>query len=213
MNFFTVKKDEFEKQMHYLYEKQFSVLYLEEAMAMVKNNTLPKKAVVITFDDGYGDNYENAFPILKEYTFPATIFINTEMVGKNTKGRSGTNFNLLTKEQIKEMHNSGLIRFGSHAKNHVKLSKISLPEVEKELVESKQILASLTGSPIQTFAYPFGDYNAQVQHIAKQNYSLSCTVEKGRVNTTSLLSALPRNAIDSGVTLTQFKGIVKFGRI
>lgn len=211
--FFTVKPKEFARQIHYLFQWHFSVLHLEDAIELMQKNKLPKKSVVITFDDGYADNYTDAFPILKKYNFPATIFINTELIGKSSEGKKGTRFGILTKEQIQEMSAGGLIRFGSHAKHHIKLTHVLVSEAEKELAESKQELALLTGSPIRTFAYPYGNYDMSVQNIAQRHYSIACTVEKGRVTQDSVLSALPRNSIDSGVTFAQFKGIARFGRI
>lgn len=211
--FFTVKPEEFARQMHHLHERHFSVLDLEDAVELMQKNKLPKKPVVITFDDGYADNYTDALPILKKYNFPATIFVNTELIGKSSEGKKGTRFDILTKEQIQEMSADGLVRFGSHAKHHIKLTRILTSEAEKELTESKQELAHLLGMAVRTFAYPYGNYDTSVQNIAQRHYSIACTVEKGRVTQDSVLSALPRNSIDSGVTFAQFKGIARFGRI
>ena len=78
---------------------------------------LPEKPVIITFDDGYADNYENAYPILKKYGFKATIFLIYDF--------TNTYPNYLTWDQIAEMKESGLIRFESHTMTHANLAELT----------------------------------------------------------------------------------------
>ncbi|MEK7519648.1 MAG: polysaccharide deacetylase family protein [Patescibacteria group bacterium] len=200
---FTVTSENFARQMQYLHDHHFSVLGLEDAVSRMQKNDLPPRSVVITFDDGYQDNYTNAFPVLRQYRFPATIFVN-----RNVEGLEA-----LSEQGIKEMAASGLVTFGSHAHRHVKLAQLSDAEIETELAVSKKTLEGITGTEVRALAYPYGSYDARVKNIAAQHYHLACAVHKGRVTASSDMLALSRNSIDSEVTLTQFKGIVRRGRL
>lgn len=202
--FFTVKLGDFERQMNYLCKENFNVIGLAQLFDYLKNKReIPAKTVVLTFDDGYEDNYSNAFPVLKKYNFPATIFL--------TKG--DTQLKMLNREQIKEMHDSGLIDFEPHTINHPKLSKTDLKEAEKEILESKKIIEKELNKKCRFFAYPYGDYNEKIIDIVKNNFELALTVEKGKVDLSGKLFEIKRNSIDSAVAFNQFKYIVKFGKI
>ena len=109
--------------------------------------TLPKKPVLITFDDGWQDNYTNAYKILKKKNVKANIFIAYNYIGQK---------NCLTWEQIFEMKNSGLISFGSHTVNHVNLTKLKDDEIKTELTQSKKLLEEKLLQEINCFAYPKG---------------------------------------------------------
>ena len=200
---FTVTPDDFARQMRYLYEQKFFVLNLEDAVSHMQKNSLSQKTVVVTFDDGYKDNYSNAFPILKQYRFPATIFVSKQAEESDA----------LSEQEMREMVRSGLITFGSHAHHHVKLPQLSDTEIETELAASKKILENITGKNVHTLAYPFGSYDKRVKSIAAKYYRIACAVHKGRMSVSSDMLALPRNSIDSEVTFTQFKGIARFGRL
>ncbi|MCL6593658.1 MAG: polysaccharide deacetylase family protein, partial [Alicyclobacillus sp.] len=102
----AMSPSQFAEEMKYLHDNQFHVMSLDELYAVMQGRaSLPARPVVITFDDGYESNYTNAFPILKQYRFPATIFMISGFVG-----RSG----FLTKDQLLTMANSGLIEVESH---------------------------------------------------------------------------------------------------
>jgi peptidoglycan/xylan/chitin deacetylase (PgdA/CDA1 family) len=209
--FFTVKPSEFERQMKFLKENNFEVIDLEELMNLDFESA--KNKVILTFDDGYEDNFLNAFPVLKKYNFRATIFINTDLMGKEITARKGTKMKILSEFQIKEMAKSGIIKFGSHGHRHLKLSKLSEAEIERELKISKEILEKITGQKIISFAYPYGDYDERVKNIATKFFKILCTILKGQVKNKNQLLELPRSSIDSKVSFSQFKYIVKIGRI
>ena len=211
--FFTVSPDEFERQLEHLRKNNFNVIKLGELANSVKNNSIKPNTVVLTFDDGFKDNYTNAFPILKRLSFPATIFITTSLINSSISGRNGTHFNLLDRDEIKEMSDSGLVEIGAHCHNHVKLAKLSAAEITNELSVSKKILEEITGSTVNSLAYPYGSFNEEVKAISLKYFNIACSVEKGRINMGSDPMEFKRNSIDSQVGFTQFKGIVKFGRV
>ncbi len=212
--FFQVTTQDFARQMAYLANNNFKVIGLSKLLIDLSAGvSLPKKTVVITFDDGYLDNYSEAYQVLKRYQFSATIFVNTAEFGKNRQARGGAILPLLSAKEILELHQSGLISFGSHAHHHSKLVHLPPEKINEELSESKKILVDLLGHEVVALAYPSGRYDKTVQQIAGQYYQLGLTVEPGLVQLSDHLLALKRNAVDSAVSLIQFKGLLKFGKI
>ena len=212
--FFTVSEKEFTRQMKYLSEKNFNVIRAKELVEILENNLpLPKKTVVITFDDGYEDNYLTAMPILKKYNFPAIVFVSTANIGKATTGVMGTEFKIISTDAIKEMDKSGLIDIESHSHEHIKLPSIGGLEVDEQLSASQRILKGILSKDVDLVAYPSGKVNEGVVEIAKEYFRAGFGVQKGRVVHGDDIMVLKRNSVDSKVSLTQFKGISVFGRI
>jgi len=124
--------------------------------------------VALTFDDGYESVYQHALPILEQYDARATIFVITNYIGtENTwdVNYGGLCFRHLREYQIREMALAGH-EFASHTHNHSILTRISHAQLRRELAMSKNILESLTGSPVQFVAYPFARYNGTVVQSA-----------------------------------------------
>ncbi len=205
--FFTTGFNDFKRQLSYLNEKKINVISLFQLFEYLENKKeIPKKTIVLTFDDGYEDNYTNVFPILKKYNFPAAIFLTVGIVGAE-KDKHG--LKMLDWEQIKKMNDSGLIDFEPHTVSHQKLSKIDLVDAEKEILESKKIIEEKLNKKCAFFAYPFGNYNEKIIGIAKNNFKLGLTVKGGRADLSSDLCEIKRNSIDSATTFNQFKYIIK----
>lgn len=116
--------------------------------------------IEITFDDGYGNNFDQAFFLLKKYNMRATIFLITDFIdgriGSESFAGSGFRARALSWEEIRAMDKEG-IQFGSHSKAHARLTKLSKDEAMKELSDSKIRIEEMLGHPIESFAYPFGD--------------------------------------------------------
>lgn len=212
--FFTVPADEFERQMRYLSDNKFNVISLRQLFEILKNGRpFKRKTIVVTFDDGYEDNYLNGYPILKKYNFPATIFVSTAKIGEAVRARNGTELKVLSNGEIKEMSGNGLIHFGSHSHNHIKLASLGAADIDKEITESKNILEAMLTGKIFSIAYPSGRINELVKDRASKQFELGCGVKRGRVLEGGDMFDMKRNSVDSGVSFTQFKGIAKFGRI
>ncbi len=213
--FFTVSAADFEKQMAYLAENNYHVLSVSKAIELFEGGReLPPKTVIITFDDGYKDNYDYVFPVLKKYGFSAAIFIVTGSVGGARTTTKGTALPTLNWQQIKEMADSGLVEFFPHSHTHPKLDLISDEDIRYEVQTSKNILEKELGKKMTNFAYPYGRSNQKVRDILDQEYFRSAfTVKTGRISSKTNLMLLNRNSIDSKVTPAMFKGIVHYGRI
>lgn len=164
-----ISEENFAAQMKYLKDNNYTTLSLNELYEFIKNNApVPEKSVVLTFDDGYKDNYENAYPILKKYGLKATIFVITDYIGKNE---------YLTISEIKELEENG-IHIESHTVNHKDLSTLSYEDQITELKESKKSLEKLINREVKYIAYPYGKYNESTIKAAKSaGYELALTTD------------------------------------
>jgi peptidoglycan/xylan/chitin deacetylase (PgdA/CDA1 family) len=173
----------FERHINYLCSAGYSVLSLTEIHErLVEGGDIPEKTVSITLDDGFGNNYENAYPVLRKYNLPATIFLVAGLIGKTSEWMKGVNdigHRLLTWEQIREMHSTG-IEFGAHTVSHPKLSEIGKDRAKAEISVSKEVIEAGLGSRVRHFAYPYGFWNESVREMVKQaGFVTACTTRPG----------------------------------
>ncbi len=156
-----VSSESFEKHMKFLRDNEYSVIPLDELISRIKSNLeMPDKVVAVTFDDGYEDNYKNAYPILKKYDIPATIFIITDYIGKD---------NYLTWDEIRRM-SKDRIQFGSHTKSHPFLDMIKdVSVLSDEIAGSKSVIEANSGSKVNMFCYPLGRMNDEVKKIVEDS--------------------------------------------
>jgi len=195
----------FDKQIAYLSKNNYKSYTLSEMIE--QKEKLPPKSVVITFDDGYKDNFTNALAILKKYDFKATIFVITNRFDNDwSLHRKAKNANIvnyidkLSDEDIKNLLNSGLIEIGAHTINHKNFSKLTLQEKEYEILESKKILEEKFNITCKTFSYPFGIYEKGDEEIVKKaGFIGAVTTEVRKVDLkTDSMFLLPRINIKDG---------------
>jgi peptidoglycan/xylan/chitin deacetylase (PgdA/CDA1 family) len=167
----SVSEKVFKYQMEFLKRHQYNVISLDALVSAIKERKpLPHNSVVLTFDDGYADNYSCAFPILKQYGFPATIFIAPRLIG---------NKGYLTWEQVKEM-DAGGVSFGSHTLSHAYLPDLSLGQQKREIVVSKKIIENQLGHRINNFCYRSGGFTDLIkEQVRKAGYLSACTTNRG----------------------------------
>ncbi len=157
----TVPENLFDIQMNYLKKCGYNVISLKKGIEYILcKSSLPKKSIIITFDDGYEDNYLNAWPILKKYNYPATIFLISSYVDRPRNFdyllEKGIHARSLDYNQIQEIQiDSDLVTFGFHTKSHVRLSGQDASALDDELSVG---LSNLEKHGIKTdlFAYPYG---------------------------------------------------------
>ncbi|MBA7597475.1 Poly-beta-1,6-N-acetyl-D-glucosamine N-deacetylase [subsurface metagenome] len=163
----AVSVENFDRQMKYFYKKGYRTISLAQA---IEKKDLSSKSFVITFDDGYQDNYTNAYLILKRYGFSATIFLITGYIGTDRffkperyierYGGREEDYRFLNWEEIREMSNNG-IEFGSHSITHPSLTSLSRKEAWREIKDSKLKIEAMIQKTIKFFSYPYGDFNGR----------------------------------------------------
>lgn len=202
----TVHPRRFANQMILLKRLGYRGLSLKEGIPYIRGEK-QGKVVVITFDDGYENVFENALPILKSLGFSATNFIVTDLIGGVNQwmlAKSKRPAQLMTKEQILQWRDEGL-EIGSHTCNHVYLSQLSPQEQREELARSKEYLEKLLGEPVDSFCYPYGDIDQQAIESVKQvGYGWAVATHKGLARTDDNIWALPRVSIIRSNHLLRF---------
>ncbi len=161
VKYYSVAPESLEKQFKYLKDNHYAVIKLEDLVSALNNKTkLPPKPVVLTFDDGWENQYKYAYPILKEYNYTATFFVYTDALDYDK---------FLTWQEINEMDDAGMTIAG-HTKSHPYLYAMDdLNKIRDEIIGSKGIIQDRLGKPVTLFAYPFGHYNDNIIKILKEN--------------------------------------------
>ena len=170
-----VTKENFEKQMKYLSENNYISLTFKDIQngEYKKRFDKNKKYVIITFDDGYKDNLKNALPILKKYNMKIVLFlITSENYNKwdtDVENREKEKkFNLMSKEEVKELIASNLVEIGGHTTKHLDMPNVELRTIEEDLKVSNKILEEITGYKPISFAYPWGRSTKDFREIVKK---------------------------------------------
>jgi len=185
-NKLRVKPTEFEKQIAWMKSEGFHFVTMHELQENWGQH--PAKTVAITFDDGYLDNLENAYPVLEKYQAKATIYVVVDRHDRDwsTYKKAHHNSGELMREpklddaQVKQLADSGLIEIGSHTLTHANLNELDDADCLRELVDAKQQLEQLIAQPVTSFAYPFGIYSDRDVKLARQaGYSNAVTTVEG----------------------------------
>ncbi|MGD7037007.1 polysaccharide deacetylase family protein [Methylotuvimicrobium buryatense] len=168
----------FQRQLAYLDKNGWHFAKISD---LLEDKALPSSSVTLTFDDGYADNFENAFLPLVENGMKATWFITTDCIGKHAQWMRppSEQTKMLSADQIQEMSNAGM-EIGSHTCSHPDLSQLPFKQQLDELTRSKQILEDIVQKPVTGFAYPFGRYNEDtLQAVQAAGYQWACSTRSG----------------------------------
>ena len=205
----------FRKHMKYLRENSYNVVNLDAILKHVHDRSpVPDKTVVVTLDDGFRNNYDNAFPIFQEFNIPATIFLASGMIEKTNSWMHENSFpkrSMLTWANIREMKDWG-IHFGAHTVNHVKLTELTAEEKEQEIRQSKIQIEDKLGEEISHFAYPYGlmDETAREKTV-EAGFSTACSTRSGFNNYDSDLFILRRLEVYGNDSIRALKQKLTFG--
>jgi peptidoglycan/xylan/chitin deacetylase (PgdA/CDA1 family) len=205
----------FEAQMKELKDRGITVISMQDLLAWKRGEkNIPPRCAIITFDDGYKSQYEIAWPILKKYGYPFTMFIYTEGVRGGSLGGGGA----ITWEQLADMRDNGVDIEGHSAthqdlreghtitlaspggkKTRTKLTGAQYEQwMQNEVVGSKQLLEQRLGIKVNCFAVPFGNYNEHVKEIARNSgYEAMFTVYGQPITFTSPMDSIGRYAIEA----------------
>lgn len=163
----SVSPEEFARQMEFLRKNNYNIVPVEKAAYYIsKKAKPPSKTIAITFDDGFENNYLYAYPVLKKYNIPATIYVIIDRVG--TPG-------FLNWAEIKEMSDSGVVTIGSHTKSHIWLLESDERFLKDELDGSRKTLEEKLGKKAELFCYPMGAFDA-VSRKAAEKAGYTCAV-------------------------------------
>jgi peptidoglycan/xylan/chitin deacetylase (PgdA/CDA1 family) len=184
----------FARQMQYLKYRGYRTVRLEELAGYLKTGkSLPEKTFAITFDDGYLNNYQNAFPTLQRLDYTATVFIATDHVGKMIA------YTINAPEQRLSWNEIGLMShewdFASHSITHTDLTLLSPGQIKLEITESRDVIQKMLGKEISLFCYPFGEYNDMaIKCLKEAGYKAAVTAATGLLGESENQSmyALPR---------------------
>ena len=211
----SVSITKFDKQMRFLRKKGYKTFSLLEMVNKIRfDEKLPYNGIVITFDDGYENNYKSAFPILQEYDYTATIFLTTGHCGMTNNWASQhpsiPDLPMLSWDEVREMCRHG-IEFGAHTQNHPNLTEVNIEIASKEIVESKDDIEKWINKSVDLFSYPFGSFNTEIQSITKTAFKGAISNKPGKLNSKSDIYALRRiNATGKIFKLLPFN-ILSFG--
>jgi len=208
-NFINVMPEIFESHMRYLSEHGYTTLHTEEFLSIISGNTLPpERPIMITFDDGWLDNWVFAFPILRKYHIKAVIFTITSWIGDYGRRRRSDEGNvsplpvhrecekmirdghssevMLSWDEVREMEASGLIDIQSHTHTHKRWDKLynnreeRMKALKQELNKSKEIIEERLGKQCSALCWPWGIYDDGYIDTAKgAGYRVLFTTEKG----------------------------------
>jgi peptidoglycan/xylan/chitin deacetylase (PgdA/CDA1 family) len=187
---------EFEKQIKWLKENEFTSLSLPELYSILTTGkNVPLKPIVLTFDDGYEDNYTKAYPILKKYNFKATIFLITNTIGQPSR---------LKENQIREMYANN-IDFQSHTVSHNELNSLSYKKQLEELICSKETINKLLNKNTDYLCYPVGKYNEfTIKALKEAGYKMAFTTKHGYANLADGLYTIRRVRMWPGINMRVF---------
>ncbi len=178
---FAISRRAFARQLRLLRLLRYRVIgFAELAETLRSGEAPPSRAAVITIDDGYVDNLTIARPLLRRRRFPATIFlVSRRLGGVNDWTEEGAvaGRRLVSEAEAAELAGDG-IEIGAHTRNHPALTAIAGEQLSEELVGSREDLEALLGSPVRTFAYPYGFFSsASIAAVGEAGYEGACTVE------------------------------------
>jgi peptidoglycan/xylan/chitin deacetylase (PgdA/CDA1 family) len=194
----------FRAQIEQLHASGYRTISPAEALSAAENdNPCSQKIVAITFDDGYRDFYSNAFPVLAQYGFSATMYLPTAYVADDSASFKGKE--CLSWSEVRELQGHGM-DFGSHTVTHPQLHDLGPAQVEEEIVNSKKSIEEKTGCEVNSFAYPYAfpqadkDFKEHLRDtLAAAGYENGVCTALGRTSLESdrfFLERLPINDCD-----------------
>lgn len=171
---YNVPPEDFSAQLDYLQENGYTTITLQDFMRAKRGKqTLPEKPIVLTFDDGYADNFTEMLPILEAHNMTAVIYVVTNFIGKE---------GYLNLDQLKEMQKRGL-EIGSHTADHIPIDKVSEHILDNQIHGSKQFLDWSGLETIYTFSYPNGAVSDKlINYLKQENFLNAVTGDAGLNN-------------------------------
>ena len=191
----SVSPRRFAEQVRALHASGARVLRLGDAVELLNRGALPARSLAITFDDGFASVHAEALPVLREYGFPATLFLVTDYCGRDngwpTQPATMPRLPLLDWRRIGELCTAGW-EIGSHTRSHPELTALAADEAEEEMATSKRVLEDRLQQAVHCFAYPYGCYDDRTRALVARHFPVACSAILGFAHADSDRSALPR---------------------
>ena len=201
----AVAPEAFANQLAYLQDAGFTAVTAGALVPLLAGGagSLPERPVVLTFDDGYGDFYQRALPLLKQYGHTATLFQTTGWVGTERGPKWMLHWN-----ELSELAEAG-IEIGAHSHEHPELDRLSDDKLRAELDRPKRMLEDKLGLAVPGLAYPFGLWSAKVRRAVREaGYTYAYAIGNAMAKSGSDLLTLPRLTVDRTTTMEQFSAMV-----
>jgi peptidoglycan/xylan/chitin deacetylase (PgdA/CDA1 family) len=198
----------FQRQMGFLKHFGFNVLSLDTALACLNGERpTPPRAVVLTFDDGYENFYQYAWPVLQRYGFPSMVYLLSGLLGQTSSwfARDGRDTPpLMDRDRILQLRDLG-VGFGSHGVSHLKLAEVDGETLHREVNDSKTALQELLGDEVSHFCYPYGSHDLSAYEAVREaGYQTAVTCQRGAATARFDPLLLPRKAISYGDNLAGY---------
>jgi peptidoglycan/xylan/chitin deacetylase (PgdA/CDA1 family)/glycosyltransferase involved in cell wall biosynthesis len=214
----TVSPQRFERHVRWLVRRGYQGICPADWLRWChEGKGLPRKPVLLTFDDGYADLVEYALPVLRRYGFGAAVYIVTGQVGGTNawdEAQGSGTFRLMTAEQIRYWATQG-IEFGAHGRTHADLRTLTSEKLKEEILGSKSDLSSLLGSRVASFAYPYGFYNQGALDCVQGAFDLAFIADDFNEGLNHLLTdphLLRRTMVQTNDSLLTLEFRARWGR-
>ncbi|GAC1470963.1 MAG: polysaccharide deacetylase family protein [Chloroflexota bacterium] len=198
----SVSADTFRLHMRVLRAHDFTVLSLNDAIRIVKGEaTAARRAVLVTFDDGYADNILTALPILREHGIPATLFVPTAYIGGINRWNPRVKFDTRHADwdELRDWVAAGL-DIGGHAHDHTHIARLHGEELRASIDRNRALLERELGTAVRGFAYPYGEFTAEARALVRSRYDIGFSVDDGTWSPASDPYAINRIAVWPGCT-------------
>ena len=194
----------FKAQLDHLSSAGYTPIRVDDLSSYLLTGTpLPPKPILLTFDDGYLDNYTYAFPILQQYGYPATFFVVGDFIDKGLPG-------YLTWNQVEEMAEAGM-EIGSHSLDHISLRGKPSAFQLNQITGSKTMIESHIGTVVQSFSYPSGDHDGTTVGLLRSTGYLSAVTEAGGVRqSTAQIFDLSRVRVRGSYSVTDLVNAIAY---
>ncbi|WP_206886385.1 polysaccharide deacetylase family protein [Alicyclobacillus mali (ex Roth et al. 2021)] len=204
----TLRKGQLQQEFYWLKTHGFHTINFGQLYAAwYYGYKLPRRPILITFDDGYESFYTDVLPLLQKFRFQATCFIIAGYV--HTWIDTKVEFPTMTQAQLEQLQASGLVDIEGHSYSHPNLTYVPSSRLEQEIKGSSEILSKIVKHPIWVFCYPYGAYNSTIIHtVETSGYALATTQNEGYANLAQGPYTLDRIPILRDTSFQEFQEIL-----
>lgn len=191
--------DRFAAQMRYLQRSRYAVISLGQAYdGLFGNGQLPPRSVVLTFDDGYQDFHDYAWPVLHKHGFPATVFMVAGRIGQHAdwlEPEAAISTELMDADALRRVADDG-VTVGAHGYSHCRMEALEASTLRRETEESRACLEDAIGRPVRHFCYPYGSHDdAAVAAVRNAGYVTGLITRRDRADRAAGAYEIPRQGI------------------